>query len=78
MFLVNGYTKSKEKRTGVLKDIKCSWWLEASLENMEKTMVQGFSQKYGEDYGENFSPVTKMILVCMGLALAIFRNCKLW
>jgi len=37
----------KEKRKGVLEDIKRGWWLETSL------------KKYGEDYEENFSSVTQ-------------------
>jgi len=40
-------------------------------------VTRGFSQKYGEDYEETFSPVAKMISIHMVLALAALYDWKL-
>jgi len=49
-FLVNGYTKSKEKRAGLLI-------------YKVRLVSRGFSQKCGENYKETFNLVAKMISV---------------
>ena len=41
-------------------------------------MARGFSQKYGLDCEETFSPEAKTITIRVLLALATCKNCKLW
>lgn len=44
----------------------------------ERLVARGFSQKYGEDYDETFSPVAKMTTVRSFLTLAASFRWKLW
>ena len=40
-------------------------------------IARGFSQQYGLDYDETFSPVAKITSVCVLLALAVSKSWKL-
>ena len=41
-------------------------------------MARGFSQQYGLDYEQTFSPMAKITIVQVLLALAACKSCKLW
>ena len=41
-------------------------------------VAQGFSQQYGLDYDETFSPVAKITIVRVLIALAASKSKKLW
>ncbi|GKV02840.1 hypothetical protein SLEP1_g15229 [Rubroshorea leprosula] len=65
--------------------VSCKWVyrikhkVDGSIDIYKARLVaRGFSQKYGEDYEETFSPVAKMTSVRTVLALATSQNWKLW
>ncbi|KAK4381916.1 Retrovirus-related Pol polyprotein from transposon RE1 [Sesamum angolense] len=43
-----------------------------------RLVARGFSQSYGLDYEETFSPVAKMVTVRSIFSLAAFKNWKIW
>lgn len=43
-----------------------------------RLVAHGFSQKYGEDYDETFSPIAKMTLVQIVTFWAAHHGWKLW
>jgi len=68
-----------------VKPITCKWVYkikrkaDGSVDRYKARIVaHGFSQKYGEDYDETFSPVAKMISVRVIISLAAHHQWKLW
>jgi hypothetical protein len=68
-----------------VKPITCKWVYKikrktyGSVDRYKVRLVgRGFSQKYGEDYDETFSPVAKMIYVRVVISLVAYHEWKLW
>lgn len=67
------------------KPITCKWVYrlkkksDGTIDRCKARLVaRGFSQSYGLDYEETFSPVAKMVTVRTIFSLAAYRNWKLW
>ena len=67
------------------KLISCKWAYEimclsdGSIERYKtQPVARGFSQEYGLDYDETFSPVAKIIIVQVPPILAVNKDWKLW
>ena len=58
MKAASGYTRRREMRMDLLKDTKLSW-------------LHSYSQQYGQDYDETFSPVVKFESVRTDIAFAV-------
>ena len=72
-------------RQGDIKSISCKWvykikcLLDESIERYKAQLVaRGFSQQYGLGYDETFSPVAKISIVRIPLALVVCKDWKLW
>lgn len=68
-----------------VKAITCKWVYkikrkaDSSVDRYKARLVaRRFSQKYGEDYDETFSPVAKMISVRVVISLAAHHEWELW
>ena len=51
---------------------------DGSVEYKDRLVARGFSQQYVLDYEETFSPVAKIAIVRVLLALAACNSWKLW
>ena len=67
------------------KLISCKWAYEimctpdgSIVRYKAQTLDSGFSQEYGLDYDETFSPATKIIIVQVPPVLTINKDWKLW
>lgn len=72
-------------RTGSVCPITCKWVYklkrkaDGSIDRFKARLVaHGFSQKYGEDFEETFSPVAIMTSVRTLISLAASQGWKLW
>ena len=72
-------------RTNEVQHISCKWVYkvktcpDGSVERYKAQLVaRGFSQQYGLDYEQTFSPMAKITTVQVLLALAACKSWKLW
>ncbi|KAL3510913.1 hypothetical protein ACH5RR_030314 [Cinchona calisaya] len=83
--LVKNETWDLVRKPESVQPITCKWVYklkrkaDGSTDRFKARLVaRGFSQKYGEDYDETFSPVAKMISVRVIISLAASQGWKPW